>query len=56
MYLAAVMDWYSRYVLSWELSNSLDSAFCVRAPEVALRRSNPEIFNTDQAVHLRAMI
>ena len=56
MYLAAVMDWYSRYVLSWELSNSLDSAFCVRAPEVVLRRSNPEIFNTDQAVHLRAMI
>ena len=48
MYLAAVMDWYSRYVLSWELSNSLDSEFCVRALEVALRRGKPEIFNTDQ--------
>ena len=48
MYLAAVMDWHSRYVLSWELSNSLDSEFCVRALEVALRRGKPEIFNTDQ--------
>ena len=48
MYLTAVMDWHSRYVLSWELSNSLDSEFCVRALEVALRRGKPEIFNTDQ--------
>ena len=48
MYLAAVMDWHSRYVLSWELSNSLDSEFCVRALEVALRRGNPETLNTDQ--------
>ena len=51
MYLAAVMDWHSRYVLSWELSNSLDSEFCVRALEVALRRGKPEIFNTDQGRH-----
>ena len=48
MYLAAVMDWHSRYVLSWELSNSLDSEFCVMALEGALRRGKPEIFNTDQ--------
>ena len=51
LYLIAVMDWYSRYVLSWELSNSLDSSFCVSALEVALGNNNyqkPEIFNTDQ--------
>ena len=48
MYLAAVMDWHSRYVLSWELSNSLDSEFCVMALKAALRRGKPEIFNTDQ--------
>ena len=42
------MDWHSRYVLSWELSNSLDSEFCVRALEAALRRGKPQIFNTDQ--------
>ena len=51
LYLIAVMDWYSRYVLSWELSNSLDSSFCVSALEDALRNNNyqkPEIFNTDQ--------
>ena len=43
MYLMAVMDWHSRYVLSWELSNSLDSEFCVRALEAALRRGKPEV-------------
>jgi len=48
MYLVAVLDWHSRYVLSWELSNTLDSAFCVSALEAALRRGQPEIFNTDQ--------
>jgi putative transposase len=47
-YLVAVMDWFSRYVLSWELSMSLESAFCRSALEAALRRSRPEIFNTDQ--------
>ncbi len=47
-YLIAVMDWYSRYVLSWKLSVSLDTDFCVRALEIALRNSKPEIFNTDQ--------
>ena len=48
MYLTAVMDWHSRYVLSWELSNTLESCFCVRALERALRQGKPEIFNTDQ--------
>ncbi len=48
MYLAAVMDWHSRYVLSWELSNTLESTFCLTALEAALHRGRPEIFNTDQ--------
>jgi putative transposase len=48
MYLVAVLDWHSRYVLSWELSNTLDSGFCVAALEAALARQRPEIFNTDQ--------
>ena len=48
MYLAAVLDWHSRYVLSWELSNTLDSSFCVAALEAALAQGRPEIFNTDQ--------
>jgi len=48
MYLVAVMDWYSRYVLSWRLSNTLDAEFCVEALEEALSRGTPEIFNTDQ--------
>lgn len=48
-YLVAIMDWYSRYVISWELSNSLESAFCVSALERALsRRRRPEIHNSDQ--------
>ncbi len=49
MYLVAVMDWYSRRVLSWRVSNTLDSEFCVEALEEALaRHGRPEIFNTDQ--------
>jgi putative transposase len=48
MYLTAVIDWYSRYVLSWRLSNSLDADFCVAALEQALTRGRPEVFNTDQ--------
>lgn len=48
VYLTAVMDWFSRYVLSWELSNTLDGEFCRAALEQALRRGRPEIFNTDQ--------
>jgi putative transposase len=49
MYLTAVIDWYSRYVLSWQLSNTLDGRFCVDALEEALSQGRcPEIFNTDQ--------
>jgi len=47
-YLTAILDWFSRYVLAWELSNTLDAAFCVSALEQALAISQPEIFNTDQ--------
>jgi putative transposase len=50
MYLVAVIDWHSRYVLSWRLSNSLESSFCVEALEAALELGCPEIFNTDQGV------
>jgi len=42
------MDWFSRYVLSWELSNTLDMHFCLNALNKALRSGKPEIFNTDQ--------
>jgi len=50
LYLVAIMDWYSRYVLSWRLSNTLDAGFCLEALEAALAISQPEIFNTDQGV------
>jgi len=50
MYLVVIMDWYSRYVLSWRLSNTMDSDFCVEALKEALRKGKPEIFNTDQGV------
>jgi putative transposase len=48
MYLVAIMDWYSRYVLAWRLSNTLDSDFCIEALEEALSKGTPEIFNSDQ--------
>ena len=48
LYLVAVMDWFSRHVLAWRLSNTLDAAFCIEATEAALARGRPEIFNTDQ--------
>lgn len=48
MYLTAVIDWHSRYVLSWKLSSSMDSLFCIDALECALAKGTPEIFNTDQ--------
>ena len=48
LYLVAIMDWYSRYVLSWQLSNSLDTSFCLTALDEALERGKPEIFNSDQ--------
>ena len=48
LYLVVVMDWFSRYILSWALSNTLDTAFCVSALQAALEMGKPEIFNTDQ--------
>jgi putative transposase len=50
LYLVAIMDWYSRYVLSWRLSNTLDVGFCLEALEAAVTISQPEIFNSDQGV------
>jgi len=48
IYLVAIMDWYSRYVIAWELSNTMDKEFCLEALRKALIISKPEIFNTDQ--------
>lgn len=48
VYLVAIMDWYSRYVLSWSLSVTMDVSFCVEALDEALRVARPEIFNSDQ--------
>jgi len=48
LYLVAIIDWYSRYVLSWRLSNTLDAGFCIEALEEALKKGRPDIFNTDQ--------
>jgi putative transposase len=55
LYLTAVLDWYSRYVLAWRLSNSLDSTFCIEALEEALVGGQPEIFNTDQGVQFTSV-
>jgi putative transposase len=54
LYLVAIIDWYSRYVLSWKLSNTLDAGFCVEALEEALRKGRPDIFNTDQGAQFTA--
>lgn len=48
LYLVAILDWYSRYVVTWEVSNSLESTFCLAALERALAQAQPGIFNTDQ--------
>ena len=48
LYLVVVMDWCSRYVLAWRLSNTMDTSFCLSALEDALGNGRPEIFNTDQ--------
>jgi len=50
IYLMAVMDWYSRYVLSWEVSVTLDTSFCLEVLDRALQVATPEIFNSDQGV------
>lgn len=49
-YLFAIIDWFSRYVIEWELSNLLDTEFCMEALERSLYQKRPEIFNTDQGV------
>lgn len=48
VYLCAVIDWHSRYILSWKLSNTMDTSFCLEALEEALKLGKPKIFNTDQ--------
>jgi putative transposase len=54
MYLAAVIDWFSRYVLAWRLSNTLDGSFCLELLDEALARGRPEVFNTDQGAQFTA--
>lgn len=54
LYLVVIMDWYSRYVLLWRLSNTLESDFCIEALREALRKGRPEIFNTDQGSQFTA--
>lgn len=53
VYLAAIMDWFSRYVVSWALSITLDADFCVDMLHTALKTATPEIFNSDQALGYR---
>lgn len=55
LYLVAVMDWYSRHVLSWKLSNSMDVEFCLEALEEALKQGQPDIFNTDQGAQFTSL-
>lgn len=50
MYLVAVLDWRSRFVMSWRLSNSLETSFCLEALDESLAQGQPEVFNTDQGV------
>jgi putative transposase len=54
MYLVAIIDWYSRYVIAWQLSNTLDGAFCLDTLNMALEQGRPEIFNTDQGSQFTA--
>lgn len=54
MYLVAILDWFSRYVLAWQVSNTLEGYFCVKTLEQALDTERPEIFNTDQGVQFTA--
>jgi putative transposase len=55
MYLVAVLDWYSRYVVAWQLSNTLDGRFCLDVLDLALAHGRPEIFNTDQGAQFTAL-
>ena len=53
LYLVAVMDWHSRYVVGWRLSTTLEAGFCAEALTEALGRGRPEVFNTDQSLPQR---
>jgi len=55
MYLVAIIDWYSRYVMAWQLSNTLDGLFCLQTLEQSLAQGQPEIFNTDQGAQFTAV-
>jgi putative transposase len=55
MYLVAVMDWYSRYVLSWQISNTMDVSFCLLALEEALHKATPKVFNSDQGAQFTSL-
>ncbi len=55
MYLVAIIDWFSRYVLAWQLSNTPDGYFCVQTLQRALQQGQPEIFNTDQGAQFTAV-
>jgi putative transposase len=54
LYLAAVIDWFSRYVIAWRLSNTPDGSFCLELPDEALTQGRPEVFNTDRGVPFTA--
>lgn len=55
-YCTAIIDWYSRYVITWRVSNTLDTRFCIEALEKALESGRPEIFNTDQGVQYTSIV
>jgi putative transposase len=55
VYLVAVMDWFSRYVLAWEISTTMETLFCVSALDWALRQGMPEIFNSDQGAQFTSL-
>ena len=54
MYLVAIIDWFSRFVIAWQLSNTLDGSFCLDTLQIALQQGKPEIFNTDQGSQFTA--
>ncbi len=56
IYLVAIIDWYSRYVLAWEVSNTLESSFCVAALDRALQQAAPEVFNSDQGAQFTSLV
>jgi putative transposase len=56
IYLVAIMDWHSRYVLAWEVSNTLESSFCIAALDRALQHAEPEVFNSDQGAQFTSLV